>query len=111
MKKKGPVKKTAAPDIFDRMRNGETVSTTDKSFAKVQKLVERTLKLSVALNASTNITQMRERLGKILGTKLDKSVTLFTPFYTNFGRFTSLGKNVFINRDCIFLDLGGIEVG
>ena len=35
---------------------------------------------------------------------------IFIPFYTNFGRHIQLGKNVFINHACTFLDLGGITI-
>ena len=32
------------------------------------------------------------------------------PFHTNFGRFIQIGRNVFINHSCSFLDLGGITI-
>ena len=32
------------------------------------------------------------------------------PFHTNFGQFTRIGKHVFINHACSFLDLGGITI-
>jgi acetyltransferase-like isoleucine patch superfamily enzyme len=32
------------------------------------------------------------------------------PFHTNFGKHTTIGKNVFINHGCSFLDLGGITI-
>jgi acetyltransferase-like isoleucine patch superfamily enzyme len=35
---------------------------------------------------------------------------IFAPFHTNFGRHIKLGKNVFINHACSFLDLGGIVI-
>ncbi len=38
------------------------------------------------------------------------SQRLFSTFYTNFGKFISLGKNVFINHACSFLDLGGVTI-
>ncbi|MBD0288627.1 MAG: sugar O-acetyltransferase, partial [Flavisolibacter sp.] len=40
----------------------------------------------------------------------DESTTVFAPFHTNFGRFTRIGKNVFINHACSFLDMGGITI-
>lgn len=33
-----------------------------------------------------------------------------TPFYTDFGQFIELGKNVFINHGCTFMDRGGIII-
>ena len=35
---------------------------------------------------------------------------IFPPFHVNYGKNTRIGKNVFINFDCTFLDLGGITI-
>jgi acetyltransferase-like isoleucine patch superfamily enzyme len=97
-------------DIFDRMKAGEILRSNDPQFLKVMEVVTRTQELSVQLNASTHIDQVRERLSEIIGSPLDKSTRVFPPFYTNFGRFITLGKNVFINHACSFLDMGGITI-
>ena len=95
-------------DIFERMQVGEPIYLDEPQYPKVQEIVSRTIQLSAALNTSTDIDQIRERLSEIIGTPLDESTTVFAPFYTNFGRFTRIGKNVFINHACSFLDMGGI---
>jgi acetyltransferase-like isoleucine patch superfamily enzyme len=97
-------------DIFERMQAGEPIQLDDPQYPKVQEVVNRTIKLSAALNTSTDVDQIRERLSEIIGTPLDSSTTIFAPFYTNFGRFTLIGKNVFINHACSFLDMGGITL-
>lgn len=97
-------------DIFDSMRAGELIRLDDPQYPKVLEVVSRTLRLSAELNASTDVNQVRERLGEIIGTPLDESTTVFPPFYTNFGRFIKIGKNVFINHACSFLDMGGITI-
>lgn len=97
-------------DIFDRMRAGEPIRKDDPGYNKFLQAVASTIRLSVALNASTDVDQVRERLSEITGTAIDGSTTIFPPFYTNFGRFISLGKNVFINHACSFLDMGGITI-
>ena len=73
-------------------------------------IVFRAQRLSPALNASTTIDEMRERLSEIIESEIDKSTTVFVPFHTNFGKHIKLGKNVFINHACSFLDLGGITI-
>ena len=35
---------------------------------------------------------------------------MFPPFYTAFGKTTRVGKNVFVNFGCTFLDQGGITL-
>jgi acetyltransferase-like isoleucine patch superfamily enzyme len=97
-------------NIFDRMRAGELFRLDDPQYPKVLEIVSRTIRLSAELNASTDVDQIRERLSDIIGTQLDKSTTVFAPFYTNFGRFIQIGKNVFINHACTFLDMGGITI-
>ena len=42
--------------------------------------------------------------------EVDAGTTLFTPFHTNVGRFITIGRNVFINHACSFLDLGSITI-
>lgn len=73
-------------------------------------VVARAQRLSPALNASATIDEMRERLSEIIESKIDKSTIVFVPFYTNFGKHIKLGKNIFINHACTFLDLGGITI-
>ncbi|MDQ6476869.1 sugar O-acetyltransferase [Dyadobacter sp. LHD-138] len=97
-------------DIFDRMRAGEPIRKDDPGYNQFQQAVASTIRLSVALNASTDVDQVRERLSEITGMAIDGSTTVFPPFYTNFGRFITLGKNVFINHACSFLDMGGITI-
>lgn len=97
-------------DIFDSMQAGEPIRLDDPQYPKVLAVVARTLQLSAALNTSTDIDQIRERLSEIFGYPLEESTTVFAPFYTNFGRFTRIGKNVFINHACSFLDMGGITL-
>jgi acetyltransferase-like isoleucine patch superfamily enzyme len=97
-------------DIFARMKAGEPIRLDDPQYHKVQVVINRTIKLSAQLNTSTTINQIRDRLSEIIGKKVDESTTVFAPFYTNFGIFTQIGKDVFINHACSFLDMGGITI-
>jgi acetyltransferase-like isoleucine patch superfamily enzyme len=97
-------------DIFDRLKAGELIRLDDPEYPKVQGVVDRTISLSAQLNSSTSIDQIRKRLGEIIGTEVDETTTVFAPFYTNFGKFITIGKRVFINHACSFLDMGGITI-
>ncbi|HJP63645.1 MAG TPA: DapH/DapD/GlmU-related protein [Mucilaginibacter sp.] len=97
-------------DIFEKMLAGGIVRIDDPQMSRAWETVSRTIKLSAALNTSTGIDEIRERLSEITGTEIDKSTTIFVPFYTNFGRHIKIGSNVFINHACTFLDLGGITI-
>jgi acetyltransferase-like isoleucine patch superfamily enzyme len=97
-------------DIFERMLFGGLIKNDDPQMAKVWEVVSQTIKLSSALNTSSTIEEIRNRLSEIIGKEIDKSTTIFAPFYTNFGKHIKIGKNVFINHACSFLDLGGITI-
>ena len=93
------------------MRSGEPLRKDDVDYARFAEAVSRTIRLCVEMNATaTELDQVRERLSDIIGTRIDGSTTIFPPFHTNFGRFIKLGKNVFINHACSFLDIGGITI-
>jgi len=55
--------------------------------------------------------EVRALLSRLTGRPVDESVTVFPPFYSEFGRNITLGKRVFINMGCRFQDTGGITVG
>lgn len=95
-------------DIFQKMLAGGIIRQDEMSEA--WEIVARAQRLSPALNAATTMDEMRERLSEIIGSPIDKSTTVFVPFFTNFGRHIRLGKNIFINHACTFLDLGGITI-
>jgi len=97
-------------DIFERLRAGVSVAFSDPQYPRIHEAVSRTIRLSADLNTSTDVDQIRDLLSDIIGTQLDESTIIFIPFHTNFGRFIRIGKNVFINNGCTFLDLGGITV-
>ncbi len=100
----------AEQNIFDRLKAGESVPMDDPEYPKIRQQVNRTMGLSSKLNASTDVKEVRKYLGKIIGEQVDESTTVFPPFHTNFGRQIGLGRNVFINHGCSFLDLGGITI-
>ena len=97
-------------DIFDRLKAGEPVPMDDPDYSKIGGEVNRALSITKKLNASTNVNEVRKYLGEIIGEEVDESTTVFPPFYTNVGRNIRLGRNVFINHACSFLDLGGITI-
>jgi acetyltransferase-like isoleucine patch superfamily enzyme len=97
-------------DIFDKMRAGIPIRLDDAEYPKVQEVVACTIKLNAKLNTSEDVEQIRKRLGEIIGSDVDASTIVFVPFYTNFGKFIKIGKNVFINHACTFLDMGGITI-
>ena len=97
-------------DIFERLRSGETIQPNDPEAYKMIEASFATKKLLVRMNSTGDPTEVRNLLSQITGSEIDESTTIFTPLYINYGKHIKIGKNVFINFDCTFLDLGGITI-
>ncbi len=97
-------------DIFKRLLNGETIAFHDPEFHKLRDASFATRKLLLKLNQAATPVEMLELLGRITGQEIDESTAIFPPFHINYGKHTAIGKNVFINFDCVFLDFGGITI-
>ncbi|WP_421879112.1 DapH/DapD/GlmU-related protein [Marinoscillum sp.] len=97
-------------DIFERLRSGESIPMDDPDYGAIREVVNRTMKLSQKLNCSEDVDEVRRHLSAITGQQIDKSTVVFIPFHTNVGINIRLGKNVFINHECSFLDIGGITI-
>jgi len=97
-------------EIFERLQSGEAVRFNDPQYPKIFEIASRTMKLSTELNTLANIENIRQLLSEISGAQIDASTTVLAPFHINLGIFTRIGKNVFINHDCTFLDIGGITI-
>lgn len=97
-------------NIFEQLRNGETIAANNPDAYKLREASFATRKLLVKMNNADDPAEIRNLLGQITDADIDESVAVFTPLYINYGKNTKIGKNVFINFDCVFLDLGGIII-
>ena len=99
-------------DIFERDKCGETISLTDPDYPKIFDVIRRATKKTAALNnlVTDDFNQIREMFSDLIGKKLDESFAMIPPFYTDFGLNIEIGKNVFINHACTFMDRGGITL-
>lgn len=55
--------------------------------------------------------EVRVLLSELFGKPVDPTLRVFPPFYTDFGKNITIGKNVFINACCHFQDHGGVTLG
>ncbi len=98
-------------DIFKRMQAGELILESDAGYSELCDAFTESRRIVEELNSGHHTPdEVCEILSRLTGKEVDKSVRIFLPFYTAFGRFTRFGKNVFINFNCTFLDRGGITL-
>lgn len=75
--------------------------------------VKRAMSITAALNRLTfhDADEVRALFSELIGKKVDESFLLIPPFYTAGGDEIRVGRNVFVNQNCTFYDLGGLEIG
>ncbi|GAA1395150.1 sugar O-acetyltransferase [Luteococcus peritonei] len=98
-------------DVLQRCLDGGFVDFHDPSFREVERIVAENARLCQELNASPHsLEEVRQVVEQMTGRPVDESTSIALPFRTDFGRHIFLGKDVFINTDCLFVDLGGIHI-
>ncbi len=97
-------------DVFERLLEGKKIPFDDPQSFRLREESFKTKQILLQLNSTSDPIESRKLLGEIIGQEVHESTDIFTPFYVNYGKHTKIGKNVFINFDCVFLDLGGITI-
>lgn len=99
-------------DIFERDLSGEVIPLTNPDYYKIGMVIDEAQKIIAELNNSYHDkTEVRALFSRLTGVEVDETFELLPPFYTDFGRNIRVGKNVFINHCCEFMDRGGITIG
>lgn len=99
-------------DLLDHVRRGATIEGGSAQHDVMHRAAQDALRITAELNAGyRSPEEVRALLSRLTGRTVDDSVTLFPPFYCEFGKNLTLGKDIFINMGCRFQDAGGITVG
>lgn len=97
-------------DIINGFQEGATESPEMAAYAG--ELFQEAIRLGMELNNQYHTPEeIREIMGRLTGKKIDSTFRLFPPFYTDFGKNITIGRDVFINSGCHFQDQGGIKIG
>ncbi|MGH1565216.1 sugar O-acetyltransferase [Mumia sp. DW29H23] len=87
-----------------------TRTPESRAFAeRVQHVMDLTSRLNVLRHS--DVEARNALLAEIFGGPLPDSLTIYPPFYCDYGLGAAFGERVFINQGCFFLDLGGITLG
>ncbi|HEY4923967.1 MAG TPA: sugar O-acetyltransferase [Roseiarcus sp.] len=74
--------------------------------------VKRAATITARLNRLTfnDADEVRALFSELIGKQVDDSFLLIPPFYTTGGPDIRVGRNVFVNQNCTFYDLGGLDI-
>jgi acetyltransferase-like isoleucine patch superfamily enzyme len=74
--------------------------------------IKRAMTITARLNRLTfaDADEIRALFSELIGKKIDESFLLIPPFYTTGGDEIRVGRQVFVNQNCTFYDLGGLDI-
>ena len=98
-------------NLLERDKNGEPVSIDDPDYSVIKRIINEAKRLTMRMNTQVlGCDEIRNIFSELTGQAIDPLFTLWTPFYTDFGKNIRVGRNVFINHACTFMDRGGITL-
>src|SRR5690606_38416341 len=99
-------------DFLAHVGRGSVIEGGSAEHAFMHRAAQDALRVLAELNSGYRTPEeVRALLTRLTGQTVDESVTVFPPFYCEFGKNLRLGADVFINMGCRFQDAGGITIG
>ncbi|EAA0193362.1 sugar O-acetyltransferase [Listeria monocytogenes] len=97
-------------DLQKRLVGQEILQGSDL-LDEIHKVKQNNEQLIIELNTKYHSKkEVIKYLSDITGKPVDPSVDVSLPFYSDFGKHITFGKNIFINLNVTFVDLGGITI-
>jgi acetyltransferase-like isoleucine patch superfamily enzyme len=99
-------------DIFTRDKSGETIPLDDPEYPALFSVIQKAIRTTAKLNTlvTNDLKEINTVFSELIGKKVDDTFFIIPPFYTDFGENINIGKNVFVNHACTFMDRGGITL-
>lgn len=99
--------------ILQRDLGGEVIDPSDPEYPRIAERITEAQRVIAEMNSSgyRDPAAMRALFSRLTGVTVDESFWLMQPFYTDFGKNIRVGRNVFVNHACEFMDRGGITIG
>jgi acetyltransferase-like isoleucine patch superfamily enzyme len=95
------------------MRNERLIPRGTPESRAVTERIQIVLDLTSRLNAlrHSDTDARAALLSEILGRPVPDTLTIYPPFFCDYGLNIEFGDGVFVNQNCSFYDLGGITIG
>lgn len=98
--------------FMEMIKRGEPITGGTEAHALLVQYSNEAMRITADLNGSYHEPdEVRALFSRLTGKDIDASFFMFPPFYTDFGKNITIGKNVFFNTGCTFQDRGGIVIG
>lgn len=99
-------------DLLAALDAGQTITGNSPLHEVMHETSQEALRITGELNSGyQEPAHVRALLTQLTGKPVDESVTVFPPFYSDFGKNITLGRRIFINAGCKLQDQGGVVIG
>ena len=98
-------------ELLDYFNTSDTIGEDAEKIALMRAYCREAQKITMEINTKYHEPEeIAELFSELIGKPVGEGFGLFPPFYTDFGKNITIGKNVFINAGCKFQDQGGIVI-
>ncbi len=98
-------------ELLEHFNQGDTVGEDWEVIELMRYYSREAQKITMQINTVYHEPdELADLFSKLIGKPVGEGFGLFPPFYTDFGKNITVGKNVFINAGCKFQDQGGIII-
>ncbi|STX50456.1 chloramphenicol acetyltransferase [Legionella busanensis] len=93
-------------------KNTKVIHSKTPESAAMAANTKKAMTITAKLNCLTynDSHEIRALFSELIGKQVDESFLLIPPFYAAGGDEIRIGRNVFINQNCTFYDLGGLHI-
>lgn len=98
-------------DALEKALKGGKLDYSESDFLLVDQIVEKNSRIINEINYQNHTADERRALfSRLFGYQVPATSDIKAPFNADVGCHTFVKGNVFINKDCFFMDLGGIWI-
>lgn len=98
-------------EFMELIKRGEAITGGTEAHALLVQYSNEAMRITAEMNGSYHEPdEVRALFSRLTGKDIAPSFFMFPPFYTDFGKNITIGKNVFFNTGCTFQDRGGIFI-
>ena len=98
-------------ELLKYFRESDTIGENPEAISLMRYYSRQAQKITMEINTKYHEPEeLQDLFSELIGKPVDEGFGLFPPFYTDFGKNITIGRNVFINAGCKFQDQGGIFI-
>ncbi len=98
--------------FLEHVKRRELITAGSPAHEFMHSASQDALRITAQMNSGYHTPEeIRGLMSQLTGQEVPSTLTVFPPFYSEFGKNLKFGENVFVNIGCRFQDTGGVTIG